>query len=45
MGTSRSGLAGAGTQTAGLGFGGYTPPTSTATEEYGNKVIKTITVT
>jgi hypothetical protein len=26
MGTTRGGLAGAGTQTAALGFGGYTSP-------------------
>jgi hypothetical protein len=36
LATARYGLAGAGTQTAGLGFGGYdsTPPGATATEEY-----------
>jgi hypothetical protein len=33
LGTARRLLAGAGTQTAGLGFGGY-PPNSSATEEY-----------
>ena len=35
MGTSRHGLGGAGTQTAALGFGGYTPAGATnATEHY-----------
>jgi hypothetical protein len=34
MGTARSELAGAGTQTAGLVFGGRIPPDSNATEEY-----------
>ena len=34
MGTSRHGLGGCGTQTAGLGFGGYVGPTTTATEQY-----------
>ena len=35
LATAKSGLAGAGTQTAGLAFGGFIPPTnSTATEEY-----------
>jgi hypothetical protein len=35
MGTARSALAGAGTQTAALAFGGETPVTGTnATEEY-----------
>jgi hypothetical protein len=37
MGTGRYALGGAGTQTAGLGFGGYAPPPvsySTLTEEY-----------
>jgi hypothetical protein len=36
LNTARSGLAGAGTQTAGLAFGGDTPgpPSSAATEEY-----------
>jgi hypothetical protein len=35
MNTARNLLAGAGTQTAALGFGGYTPPANTdATEEY-----------
>jgi hypothetical protein len=34
MSTVRRGLAGAGTQTAGLGFGGSTPALSAATEEY-----------
>jgi hypothetical protein len=34
MGTSRYFLAGAGTQTAGLGFGGYTPGVTNATEHY-----------
>ena len=33
MSTKRNSLAGAGTQTAGLGFGGYPSPTG-ATEEY-----------
>jgi hypothetical protein len=34
MGTARNSLAGAGTQTAGLGFGGSTGSFSNATEEY-----------
>jgi hypothetical protein len=34
MDTARRLLAGAGTQTAGLGFGGYIGPASNATEEY-----------
>jgi hypothetical protein len=35
MNTARRGLAGCGTQTEALAFGGLTPPTnSTATEEY-----------
>ena len=34
MGTARFGLGGAGTQTLGLGFGGYTTANTTATEEY-----------
>jgi hypothetical protein len=36
MGTARRNLAGAGTQTAGLGFGGFISPTTytSATEEY-----------
>jgi hypothetical protein len=37
LGTARSEIAGAGTQTAGLGFGGYISagtPTTNATEEY-----------
>ena len=34
MNTARYLLAGAGTQTAALGFGGATPPNSAATEEY-----------
>jgi hypothetical protein len=35
LNTARRVLAGCGTQTAGLAFGGYTPPTNTsATEEY-----------
>jgi hypothetical protein len=33
LGTARQNLAGAGTQTAGLAFGG-TPPATAATEEY-----------
>ena len=34
MGTARYGLAGAGTQTAGLAFAGYTTTNQSATEEY-----------
>ena len=34
MGTARRGLAGAGTQTTALGFGGFTTTVSNATEEY-----------
>jgi hypothetical protein len=34
MGTARYRLAGAGTQTAGLAFGGYTTANTNATEEY-----------
>ena len=34
LGTARDSLAGAGTQTAGLAFGGNVPPVTTATEEY-----------
>jgi hypothetical protein len=34
LNTARYGLAGAGTQTAGLGFGGYTTANTGATEEY-----------
>jgi hypothetical protein len=34
MGTSRERLGGTGTQTAGLGFGGYSPGAFAATEEY-----------
>ena len=35
MATARNQLAGCGTQTAGLGFGGYATANSNATEEYG----------
>jgi hypothetical protein len=34
MGTARANLAGAGTQTAGLAFGGLTPTLTAATEEF-----------
>jgi hypothetical protein len=34
LSTARYGLSGAGTQTAGLAFGGYTTANSNATEEY-----------
>ena len=34
LSTARYGLGGAGSQTAGLGFGGYTTANSNATEEY-----------
>jgi hypothetical protein len=34
MGTARAGIAGAGTQTAGLGFGGYVTVVVNNTEEY-----------
>ena len=46
MATARYALPGAGTQAAGLGIGGYTPPTKLAnTEEYTNPTfaVKTIT--
>ena len=47
MGTGRYNLAGAGTQTAGLAFGGRTPSTTNATEEYtgpgGTFVTQTVT--
>ena len=46
MGTARYQLAGAGIQTAGLAFGGYTgTATTAATEEYTNPTfaVKTIT--
>ena len=45
MGTTRYALAGAGTQTAGLGFGGYTFNATNATEEYAGPGITTQTVT
>ena len=47
LGTARAFLAGAGTQTAGLGFGGYAPGDSTATEEFNSPSvsIKTLTTT
>jgi hypothetical protein len=38
MGTPRNRLAGAGIQTAALGFGGYIGPITTATEEYDGSV-------
>jgi len=47
MGTARSALAGAGSQTAGLAFGGEAPPLTAATEEWtgaGALTTKTITV-
>jgi hypothetical protein len=34
LNTGRNGLGGAGTQTAGLAFGGETPPITNSTEEY-----------
>ena len=34
MNTARTRLGGAGTQTAGLAFGGNTPPNTAATEEW-----------
>ena len=47
MATARYYLAGAGTQTAGLAFGGRTPSTTNATEEYtgpgGTFVTQTVT--
>ncbi len=45
MGTARYRLSGAGTQTAGLGFGGKTPSITNATEEYAGPGITTQTVT
>jgi hypothetical protein len=45
MATARSGLAGAGTQAAGLAFSGYTGTTGTAaTEEFTGLGTQTITV-
>jgi hypothetical protein len=47
LSTARQGLGGAGTQPAALGFGGYVPGVTNATEEYtitGTAGIKTITV-
>jgi hypothetical protein len=47
MGTARYSLGGAGTQTAALGFGGFTTANSAATEEWtgpGAALTKTITV-
>jgi hypothetical protein len=44
---SKNGLAGAGTQTAALAFGGSNPPNTAATEEWtgaGAPLTKTITV-
>jgi hypothetical protein len=46
MNTARTALAGAGTQTAGLAFGGGVPGSSNATEEWlgaGSPQTKTIT--
>jgi hypothetical protein len=46
MGTARYALAGAGTQTAALGFGGFVPPYTTATEEFtGPGSPATVTIT
>ena len=45
MATARSYLAGAGTLSAGLAFGGKTPTTTNATEEYDGPGITTQTVT
>ena len=45
MATARYQIAGAGTQTAGLGFGGYDGSLFNATEEYAGPGITTQTVT
>ena len=46
LNTARQSLAGAGTQTAGLAFGGTIPPTTAATEEYnGGTVTVAVPVT
>jgi len=47
MGTSRSGPAGAGTQTSALGFSGYIPGTGavTTTEEWDATLASTKTIT
>jgi hypothetical protein len=42
LNTARSSLAGAGTQTAGLAFGGYTTAVSAATEEYNGATWTTV---
>ena len=42
---TRDGLAGAGTQTAGLGFGGYTTVRVATTEEYSDPTFTTKTIT
>jgi hypothetical protein len=42
LGTARYGLAGAGTQTAGLAFGGEVPPNTGATEEYNGSAWTTV---
>jgi hypothetical protein len=39
LNTTRPALAGAGTQTAGLAFGGGTPITTGATEEYNGTIL------
>ena len=45
LNTARSSLAGCGTQTAALAFGGGTPDASAATEEWTNPGIITKTLT
>ena len=45
MNTARRVLAGAGTQTAALGFGGYVPPVTGATEEYDGSTWTTLPAT
>ena len=44
MTTARTQLAGAGTTTAGLAFGGTTPPSTAATEEFSGGGPATLTV-
>jgi hypothetical protein len=43
MNTARRNLAGAGTQTAGLGFGGYDTALTAATEEYNGSTWTSVT--
>jgi hypothetical protein len=45
LGTARNNIAGAGTQTAGLAFGGNTPAVTAATEEWTGAGPVTVTIT